>query len=105
VWFDNEIEVLPATVAKENNFFVCYAVVGILWMLYDNSCDHIEGLQSIMATCDASKLYDLPEELSKLTGRLVKKWWMEHGLPDVTNGFRKKPVVRMLSICCNILTF
>jgi hypothetical protein len=72
VWFDNEIEVLPATVAKENKFFVCYAVVGILWMLYDNSCDHIEGLQSIMATCDASILYDLPEELSKLTGRLVK---------------------------------
>jgi hypothetical protein len=35
-WFDNEIKALPATIAKANNFFVCYALVGVLPMLYDN---------------------------------------------------------------------
>jgi hypothetical protein len=30
-------------------------------MLYDNGCDHIEGLQTIMSSCDASILEDLPD--------------------------------------------
>jgi hypothetical protein len=55
-WFDSEIKLLPATIAKANKNFLCYAVVGILRMLYHNGCDHIEGLQTIMASCDASIL-------------------------------------------------
>jgi hypothetical protein len=55
-WFDSEIKSLPATIAKANKTFLCYAVVGILLMLYHNGCDHIEGLQTIMASCDASIL-------------------------------------------------
>jgi hypothetical protein len=105
MWFDNEIKALPATIAKAIKNFVCYAVVGILRMLYDNGCDHIEGLQTVMASYDASILQHLSEELTKLTGRLVKKWWMKHGLPDVTNRFHKRLEVRIFSVCCNALTF
>jgi hypothetical protein len=104
-WFDNEIKALLATIVKVNKNFVCYAFVGVLRMLYDNSCDHIEGLQSIMASCDSSILQDLPEELTKLMGQLLKKWWTEQGMPDVMNHFHKKPVMRMFSTCCNVLTF
>jgi hypothetical protein len=74
-WFDNELKALSATIVKANKNFVCYAIVAILRMLYHNSCEHIEVLQSIMALCDLSILEDLPEELTKLTGHLVKKRW------------------------------
>jgi hypothetical protein len=104
-WFDNEIKALPATIVKANKKIVCYAIIGVLRMLYDNGCDHIEGLQTIMGLCDASILQDLPEELTKLMGRLVKKWWTEHGLSDVTNCFRKRQQVRIFLVCCNILMF
>jgi hypothetical protein len=96
-WFDEEIKVLPTTFVKVNKIFVCYVIVCILWMLYDSDCEHMEGLQSIMASCDASILEDLPPELTKLMGRIVKKWWSEHGLPDGANHLRKEPKVSISS--------
>jgi hypothetical protein len=42
-WFDNEIQALLDTVAKANKNFVCFAIVGVLQMLYANGCDHVEG--------------------------------------------------------------
>jgi hypothetical protein len=50
-----------ARIVKANKTFVCYTVVEVLWMLYDNGCDRIEGLQTIMSSCDASILEDLPD--------------------------------------------
>jgi hypothetical protein len=105
-WFDNEIKALPGIIAKANTNFVCYAVVGVLGMLYDNGCDHIEGLQTIMGSSDASILEDPSEELTKLIGHLVKKWWIEHSMRHVVDRFRKKAgserVLCMLW-CFNIL--
>jgi hypothetical protein len=74
-------------------------------MLYDNCCEHIEGLQSIMASCDASILKDLPPELTKLMGHLVKKWWSEHDLPNVANRLCKNLEVSIFSAYCDVLTF
>jgi hypothetical protein len=84
-WFNEEIKAPLATIAKANKNFVCYDIVGVLWTLYDSSCEHLERLQSIMALCDASILEDLSLELSKLTCRIVQKWWAEHDLHDVAN--------------------
>jgi hypothetical protein len=67
-------------------------------MLYDSSCKHLEGLQSIMSGCDALILENLPPELSKLTGRIVKRWWTEHGLPEAASHFCKEPKATM---CCD----
>lgn len=96
-WFDKEIKYLPATFVKENKNFMCYAIVGVLRMLYDNGCDNVEGLQKIMASCDATILENLPEELTKLTGHVVKKWWSEHGLPDAAGQLRRDPEVNFSS--------
>jgi hypothetical protein len=65
-WFDEEI--------TANKNFVCYAIIGVLRMLDDSGCEHFEGLQSIMASCDASVLKDLLLELAKLTSRIVRRW-------------------------------
>jgi hypothetical protein len=83
-WFDEEMKALPATFMKVNKIFACYAIIGVLQMLYDSGCGHLSELQTRMYSCDASLLKHLLPELSKLTGRLVWKWWVEHGLPEAT---------------------
>jgi hypothetical protein len=89
-------------VVKATKNFVCFAIVGVLRMLYENCCDHVEELQIIMEF-DASILEDLSEELVKLNGLLVKKCWTEYGLPNVADRFRKKPEVRLFSVHCVVL--
>lgn len=89
-WFDDEIKALPATIVKVNKNFVCYAIVGVLRMLYDSSSEYLEGLQSVMASWDASTLEDLLPELSKLIGRIVKhmvgRAWPTRGCEWSTKG-------------------
>jgi hypothetical protein len=75
-------------------------------MLYDSGCEHIEGLQLIMASCEASIPEDLPPELMKLTARIVKRWWSEHGLTDVANRLGKEPEVSLsfASVFCFLMS-
>jgi hypothetical protein len=87
-WFDKEIRALPGVIAKANKNFLCYCLVGVLKMLYENvNCAQLEGLEAIMNSCDAPILDDIPEEIAKLSGRIVKRWWTSHGLPYVTDVF------------------
>lgn len=104
-WFDKEIQALPATFTKADKNFAFYAIVGVLRMLYDFGCGHTEGLQSVMASCDATILDDLSPELSKRTDHIVRKWWAEHGLPVAACRLRKEPEVSISSSSCNALRF
>jgi hypothetical protein len=94
-WFDKEIKALSATIAKVNKNFVCFVVARVLRTLCDNGCGHVEGLQTIMSSRDASISEDPPEEITKLTGHLVRKWWVKHGLPHVTEHFHITSEVRI----------
>jgi hypothetical protein len=58
-----------------------------------------------MALCDTSILNDLPSELSKLTGRIVRKWWAEHGLLEAAHSLRMAPEVSIPSMSCYALLF
>jgi hypothetical protein len=40
-----------------------------------------------MTSCDASILDDIPDEIGKLTGRIVRKWWATHGFPYIYRAF------------------
>jgi hypothetical protein len=104
-WFDEEIKVLPATFTKANKFFACYAIIDVLRMLYDSSCDHLSELQMLMSSCDALLLDDLPLELMKLIGHLVQKWWAEHGLPEAMSHLRIELEVIISSTSCDVLVF
>jgi hypothetical protein len=89
-------------IAKANKNFLCYCLVRVLKMLYENvNGDHLEGLEAIMILCDASILDDIPEEIVKLSGCIVKRWWTSHGLPYVTDVFRVIPEVRVVATCCD----
>jgi hypothetical protein len=101
-WFDKEIQAMPSAIAKANNNFLCYYIAGVLRMLYESAnCSHIEELQTIMNSCNASILDDIPDDLGKLSRRIVRKWWASHGLPYVTDLFRITPEVRMFFTCCD----
>jgi hypothetical protein len=58
-------------------------------------CRHVDGLESIMAACDASILDEVPENISKLSARIIKRWWSLHGLPYVTDAFCIELEVRL----------
>jgi hypothetical protein len=72
-------------------------------VLYENvNCDHLEGLETIMNSCDASILDDIPKEITKLSGRIVKRWWTSHGLPYTMIVFHVVPRgVRIFATCCS----
>jgi hypothetical protein len=54
-----------------------------------------------MNSCDASILDDMHEEIAKLSGRIVWRWWTSHRLPYVMNVFRVIPEVRIIGTCCD----
>jgi hypothetical protein len=77
---------------------MCYCLIGVLQRLYKNvDSGHIEELEAITNLCDASILDDIPEEIEKLSGRIVKRWWTSHGLPYVTDVICVVPEVRILA--------
>jgi hypothetical protein len=56
-------------------------------MLYKNHCGHVEELQTIMNSCDASILDDILDEIGKLSWWIIRKWWATHGLPYIMGVF------------------
>jgi hypothetical protein len=97
-WFDKEIWVLPSAITKANKNFLCYCPAEVLRMLYKNaSCGHLERREAIMNSCDASLLDDIPDEIMKLSSRIVRRWWASHGLPYVTDIFCVVSKVRIFA--------
>jgi hypothetical protein len=59
-------------------------------------CRHIDGLGIIMNSCDAFILDEVPDDIVKLSTRIVKRWLSSYVLPYVTEAFRVDPEVRLL---------
>jgi hypothetical protein len=90
----------------EQEFFWVYCRVGVLKMLPENAeCHLLDGLDAIMSSCDASILNEIPNDIAKLTTRIVKRWWTSHGLPYVTDAFRVEPKVGILVAYCGVWRF
>jgi hypothetical protein len=50
-------------------------------MLVGEGCKHLPELRKLALSCDASVLWDFPVETGQIANKLVKNWWMKHGLP------------------------
>jgi hypothetical protein len=74
-------DTLPDTFAEANKNITCFVVADILKMLEDSGCGHVPKLQSLVVSSDASVLRDILEDVQKVAGRLVRRWWTNHGLP------------------------
>jgi hypothetical protein len=109
-WFDKEIWALLGAITKANKNFLCYCLVGVLRMLYENAdCDHLDWLEAIMNSYDASFLNGRPDEMAKLLGCIVVFAWFTlcHGyFPRCAGGKIIRYVLRCLCIvdtnCCSL---
>jgi hypothetical protein len=89
--------VLLDTITKANKKFLVYCLVGVFKMLQGHmKCHHINGLGAIMNSCNASILDEVPDNIAKLSARIVKRWRSSYGLPYVTEAFCVEPEVRLL---------
>jgi hypothetical protein len=105
-WFNKEIRALPSAIMKANNNFLVYCLAGVLKMLNEGvKCDHLDGLDAIMSSCDASILGEIPDHIAKIVVRIMKRWWTSHGLPYVTGAFRVELEVWIFVTCCTIWWF
>jgi hypothetical protein len=79
-WFEGEVKSLPGTFVQANKNFVAFAIAGVLRMLQESGCDHLPRLNPLVSSSHASLLDDIPTKVEKLVGRLMCRWWSEHGL-------------------------
>jgi hypothetical protein len=77
-----EIKALPETFTEANKNIVCFGVADVLRMLEDSDCEHLPGLGPLAGSSDASLLDDILKDIQRIVGRLVWRWWAEHGVPE-----------------------
>jgi hypothetical protein len=60
-WFDKEVGALLGAIMKANKNFLCYCLGGVIRMMYEHmNCNHLDRLEAIMNSSDASLLDDIP---------------------------------------------
>jgi hypothetical protein len=68
--FQMEVQALPIFFSKCNDNITCCALIGVIKML-----------ARVALSCDDSLLHDVPNDVGRIAKRLVKNWWVKHGLP------------------------
>jgi hypothetical protein len=79
-WFRMEVQALPTSFIESNENITCFVVAGVLKMLAGVECGHLPELKKFALSCDASLLHDVPDDLDKIAGKLVRNWWNKHAL-------------------------
>jgi hypothetical protein len=51
-------------------------------MLNDEGCQELICLHDLAGFYDVVVLEDVPEDVHKLAGQIVRKWWKPQGLPE-----------------------
>jgi hypothetical protein len=50
-------------------------------MLAGVECGHLSELKKLVLSCNDSLLHDVPDDVGRIVKRLMKNWWVKHGLP------------------------
>jgi hypothetical protein len=74
------VKVVPDIVWWLNNNFIILGIEGILNMLNGEGCQELGQLCDLATSRDAVVLEDVPEDMYKLVGRILRRWWKPHGL-------------------------
>jgi hypothetical protein len=80
-WVAGEVKAVSNTVWRLNDNFVVLGIKGVLKMLHGEACQELSRLHDLAASRDAAILEDVPEDVRKLAGWIVQRWWKPHGLP------------------------
>jgi hypothetical protein len=51
-------------------------------MLNNDGCPELRQLCNLTASRNAAVLEDVPEVVHMLAGRIVRRWWKPHGVPE-----------------------
>jgi hypothetical protein len=65
-----------------NDNFTILGIEGVLSMLNGEGCQELGWLRDLAGSRDAAVLEDVPDDVHKLAGQIVRKWWKPHGLPE-----------------------
>jgi hypothetical protein len=79
-WFRTEVQALPIAFSECNENITCFALIGVIKMLAGVECGHLPELKKLALSCDGSLLHDVPDDICQIVKRLVKNWWVKHGL-------------------------
>jgi hypothetical protein len=75
-----EVKAIPGTVWRLSDNFTVLGIEGVLCMLNDKGCQELGRLHDLASSRDVVVLEDVPEDVHRLVGRIVWKWWKPHGL-------------------------
>jgi hypothetical protein len=75
-----EVLALPIAFAECNENITCYALIGVFKMLAGVECEHLLELKKLTLSCNDSLLHDVPDDVGQIAKKLVKNWWVKHGL-------------------------
>jgi hypothetical protein len=67
-------------------------------MLNGEGCRELDRLRCLAASHDATILEDVPEDVHKLVGRIVRRWWKPHSLPEA---LRRLEAARTTTVSCS----
>jgi hypothetical protein len=70
----------PSPFSECNENITCFALIGVFKMLAGVECGHLPELKKLVLSCDDSLLHDVPDDVGRIAKRLVKNWWVKHGL-------------------------
>jgi hypothetical protein len=81
-WVGEEVRVVLGTVWQLNDNFVFLAIEGVPNMLHDAGCQELSQLRELAVSGNVSIVKNVPTDVRKLAGCLVRKWCKNHGLPE-----------------------
>jgi hypothetical protein len=82
-WVAGEVLIVTNTVWQLNDNFGILAIEGVLSMLNNEGCQELSHLCKLATSSDASILQDVPDDVRKLVGQIMQRWWKPHELPEV----------------------
>jgi hypothetical protein len=76
------VKVVSDTVWRFNDNFAVLGIEGVLNMLNGEGCQELNRLCDLAASHDTAVLEDVSEDVHRLVGRIVWRWWKPQGLPE-----------------------
>jgi hypothetical protein len=87
-WVAGKVKTMSDIVRQLNDNFIVLGIEGILNMLNGEGCQELGQIHDLAASRDAAVLQDVPEDMRKLAGWIVRRWWKLCGLPEAFRRLR-----------------
>jgi hypothetical protein len=99
-WILVEVKAVPDTVWWLNDNFAILGIEGVLNMLNNKGCQELDRLHELATSRDAAVMEDVPEDVRKLVGWIMQRWWKPHGMSEALHRIEVAYVV-IVSHCDN----